>query len=164
MIRSEAHSVQATRILLHHLRCRSLIDVRVAAGRGHVHLLHRAHSLWLSRVLMTSPFGLHCARQAKSFDYDLALDVGAGHVEILPDVEPDWLDFLRGQLDQVLETHHVVGIFQRERPCHISELDILDVSVLLWEDEDVPVRVLHLVVILHEVFADDGHFSCSGVR
>ena len=161
MIRSEAQSIQATRVLLHHLWCRSLINVRVAAGR-------RGHVLWLSRVLLQalliSPFGLHCLRQAKSFDYDLALDVGAGHVEVLPDVEPDWLDFLRGQLDQVLETHHVVRIFQRERLCHISKLDILDVSVLLWEDEHVPVRVLHLVVILHKVFADDGHFACSGIR
>ena len=117
------------------------------------------HLLRLLLRVVRGVLGLDATRQAQGFDNDFALDVRAGHFEVLSDVEPDWFDFLGGELNQVLEAQHVVGILQRERLRDIFELDVLDIRVLLGQDEDITVRVLHLVVILHEVFADDRHFA-----
>ena len=112
-------------------------------------------------VNLAGVLGCHSIGQSECFNYDFALYVWAGYFQILADVEPDRFYFLRYQLDHVLEPEYVVCVLQGKCLCNISQFDILDISIFLWQDEYVAVWVLHVVIVLHEVFADHGHFARS---
>ena len=105
---------------------------------------------------------LYASGQPECLDNDLTLNVGTRHVQILTNVQPYWLDLLARELNEILEAKHVVGIFHWESFDDIAQLNILDVSILLRQDKDVTIRVLHFVIILNEVFTDDGNERACG--
>ena len=103
--------------------------------------------------------GLDTTRQAKCLDDDLALNMWAGYIEILTDVEPNCFDFLASELNLISEPQDIGSVFQRERTDDILQLDVFDARVFRRQDKDVPVRVLQVMIVLNEVLADDGDFS-----
>ena len=131
-----------------------------------VDLLHRWGSLWhwhrstsLPVLRCVDMSGLDTSRQAKGLYDDLALNMWAGYIEILTDVEPNCFDFLASELNLISEPQDIGSVFQRERTDDILQLDVFDARVFRRQDKDVPVRVLQVMIVLNEVLADDGDFS-----
>ena len=101
---------------------------------------------------------LYTSRQAQGLDDDLAFDVRAGHVQVLADIEPDWLQLLGCHLNHVLEAQNIATVLQWECFDNISQLHVADLRVLLRKDEHVAIWIVQLVIVLNKIFADDYDF------
>ena len=83
----------------------------------------------------------------------------AWHVKVLANIKPYWLNFLRGQLNVILEAQHILLVLQGERTYYITQLHVLHRCILLRQNEDIPILITKVMVVLHEVLTDHGHSS-----
>ena len=133
---------------------RGLLEGRLGCSRR---LL--SHMLWLATLSAVS-LRADLWRQAEGLDDNLALHMRTRYIQVFADVQPDRLNLFRSKLNGVLEAKHVARIFQGECVYYIVKTHISYIGVLLGQDEYVTIGILHMLIILDEVLADDWHFLC----